>query len=420
MNHAPDYEGYRKEPKPKINWDTSTGTWVGIWGYDWANVIGNEVLKVSNKIEYEVWQPDYRADKIYLHVFKNGLKHVLFPATKKKYFYGLKIFEDIYSEQIIKELEKLSNTNNNTVLHLNAAYRLLHNIILKKYEKKIPLLGQFYTNPQTSFPVYKVLNPINFLFRYIINLQQIKYLKKFDKIIPSTQNGLDFIPKTVLKKFIFRNNHANIGIDFLKWKTEFTKEKARKLLNISQDKIILLSSSRLIPDKQIDKLILSLAKIKNKDFICYISGHGTKEYEKYLSDLVKKERLNKKIEFIGYITEKELIKYYKASDIFLSTSLYEAGPFSIYLALYYGLPTICTKTGIAAEFIEKEKCGIIIPGNKYSKWARIIEESLNNIKYIDISKKNSVFEFFNWGIIGKYYEYGYHEVIKSAQNHKIH
>ena len=96
VNHPPAYEGHRGRPRPEINWDLPNGSWVGIWGYEWHNIIGNHVLKVANDINYEVWQPDLRADKIYQHTFENGLVHKLFPAIQIKFRHGFKFREDVY------------------------------------------------------------------------------------------------------------------------------------------------------------------------------------------------------------------------------------------------------------------------------------------------------------------------------------
>ena len=55
LYHPPAYEAYINQPRPEINWDTPDGNWVGIWGYDWPDVIGNEVLKLTDELEYDVW-----------------------------------------------------------------------------------------------------------------------------------------------------------------------------------------------------------------------------------------------------------------------------------------------------------------------------------------------------------------------------
>ena len=85
LHHPPPYNLYHNDTPPKINWTTPEGNWVGIWGYDWPNQIGNEILKITDEFDYEVWQPDLKADKIYSYEFENGLVHKLYPAYKRNF-----------------------------------------------------------------------------------------------------------------------------------------------------------------------------------------------------------------------------------------------------------------------------------------------------------------------------------------------
>ena len=51
MSDPPPYDLYAGEPRPEINWNTTNGSWVGIWGYDWGDQIGNAVLRETNEFE---------------------------------------------------------------------------------------------------------------------------------------------------------------------------------------------------------------------------------------------------------------------------------------------------------------------------------------------------------------------------------
>ena len=117
LQHPPAYEMYSNGLKPEINWNTPDGQWVGIAGYDWPNQLGNEVLKLTNEFDYEVWQPDLRADKIYSHTFDNGLMHRLFPANKKNVRFGLRIISRFSSKQLLSSLK--NEKPGYTILHLN-------------------------------------------------------------------------------------------------------------------------------------------------------------------------------------------------------------------------------------------------------------------------------------------------------------
>ena len=163
--NSPVYDFY-KENRPLINWDTPDGSWVGIWGYDWNDIIGNEILKNSNQFYYEVWQPDLRADQIYHYTFKNGLVHKLFPVRNKMYIYGLKVKKGIFSNLILKELAQIINNKEIVLLHLNADYSFFTDLILKKFHKKCPMVFQFYSN-SLLFPDYRTGNLIKKIHKYL-------------------------------------------------------------------------------------------------------------------------------------------------------------------------------------------------------------------------------------------------------------
>jgi len=177
VNHAPAYDGHRGKPRPEINWDVPNGSWVGIWGYEWHDIIGNKVLAVADDIEYEVWQPDKRADKIYEHTFKSGLVHKLFPAMDKKFIHGLHVRTDIYSEILMEELEKQIDSNQPTVIHIKAGIKYINIPILKKYYKKVPIVGQFYTNSSSIFEIPKTKHPLKLLNAYKKRWELYRYYK---------------------------------------------------------------------------------------------------------------------------------------------------------------------------------------------------------------------------------------------------
>ena len=118
MSHTPPYDLYWRGPRPNINWDTARGTWVGIWGYDWADLVGTEVLKIDGNIDYEVWQPDLRVDRIYSYKFASGLVHRLFPARQRKRMNGFRMQKYVVSPSIVSCLEK-ERREGTFILHLN-------------------------------------------------------------------------------------------------------------------------------------------------------------------------------------------------------------------------------------------------------------------------------------------------------------
>ncbi|MFN8258875.1 MAG: glycosyltransferase family 4 protein [Bacteroidales bacterium] len=405
VNHPPAYDAHRDRPRPKINWDLPNGSWVGIWGYEWHDIIGNKVLEIADDIEYEVWQPDLRADKIYEHTFETGLKHRSFPAVKVKVLHGIRYREDVYSQLLMDELEKEYQSGIPLVLHINAGFRYINTPVLNKYWKKIPIVGQFYTNSLNIFDLPKTKNPYKFIHGWLKRRELFNYYKKIKFIIPGVSEGMEYFEEKFGTQ-VFRRDFANFGGNINELQRKISKEEARQKLNIPGDKYILFSSSRLVPVKQVDKLIVALAGVKNKNFICYISGRGTEEYESYLKKLVKDNFLGENIRFINYVDYNILLEYFQAVDLLVSTSMQDAGPSAPFQASAMGTPSLITNTGLAAEFFKLTGSGIIVPVDNYPVWEQALESCIAG-KTIKIPSRDELEKFGDWGRISKYYYESY-------------
>ena len=63
MPQGPAYD-FSPNKKPEVYWEKPDGSFVGFWPREWPDLLGEAVLKATNRYELEVWQPDYRADRI--------------------------------------------------------------------------------------------------------------------------------------------------------------------------------------------------------------------------------------------------------------------------------------------------------------------------------------------------------------------
>lgn len=408
MFHPPAYEMFLNEPRPEVNWDTKNSQWVGIWGYDWADLLGNEVLNITNEFDYEVWQPDMRADKVYSYRFESGLVRKLFPAKNKYYLNGLKIKKGIYSKALTSELDENIKKYKNIVLHLDARYSYSTKHLLFRYHGKIPIVHQFYGDFARVFTDEKASLLIKKIHRKIRVRVIKKYFSKVHEILTCKNEGIEILKQNV---------NANIynvkwGIDFNEWSIDKSKKEARELLHIPINKYVMLSSSRFIPLKQIDKLIDVLSKVSCPNFRCYITGHGTEMVERELKNLVKNLDIENKIIFVGFVDKKTLKNYYLASDLFISTSASEMGPHSSMLALALEVPIITTDTGIVSEILKEKNAGVILPTRNYDIWREEIEKAMLGRKINTLSRQE-VINLFDWSNVADDYKNIY---LKTIQN----
>ncbi len=391
LSHIPDYDFLKDEPRPTVNWDTPDGNWVGIYRNEIPDKLGKEVLKFTDEFEYEVWQPDYRADKIYSHQFEDGLIHRLFPAEDVPEIHGLKIRKEITSPVMVEFLNEYAGENK-VVINLNGDFSKFIYAILKNCGH-LPVLQTFRGTinlPETmAFKKRRnVLATVNYINKHLITK---KLIRKVDYV--TYQNNLN---QNTLEK-IYRGPKAKLtsGCDFSFWK-KLDKKASRKELNLPENTPIFLTSSLLIMRKQIDKLLDVLKELDQQhDFLLLISGHGTEEYEKYLQEVAKPLMDKGKVKFIGFHTGDKLRKYYSSSDLFINPSMSEGGPVSAMKALACETPLFCTNVGNVAETMRENGTGILVDPFDYQQWKEKLNSFLNGERVIPFDRKKAE-ELYDW------------------------
>ena len=142
----------------------------------------------------------------------------------------------------------------------------------------------------------------------------------------------------------------SIGIDFDFWRPIRKKSAVRRRLGLNDRPNIFISSARLVDAKQVDKVIGVLNELdKAYDFLYIVTGHGDQAYERYLKKLGAGLLRKGKLKFTGYVREQELFDYYSIADLFIMSSLSEAGPTATIQAMAMGVPILTTQTGQMAE-----------------------------------------------------------------------
>ena len=116
MPHGPAYE-FAPGERPDVAWPRPDGSWVGFWRREWADLLGASVLRAGAAYDWEVWQPDLRADHEYAATLETGVVHRLFPAVERLYRCGIRRWPGLYSESIQRRLGTLRERRSLLVLH---------------------------------------------------------------------------------------------------------------------------------------------------------------------------------------------------------------------------------------------------------------------------------------------------------------
>jgi len=154
--------------------------------------------------------------------------------------------------------------------------------------------------------------------------------------------------------------------------------ESKNFNNEAKNRFVFLTVGRLVPVKNIDLQIKSIAEITRKytQVELWIVGEGL-EY-KNLKFEVEKLRLSHSVKLLGQKNKEELEKIYNEADAFLLTSNSEGWSLVAIEAASFGLPIIMTDVGCANEIIEDGVSGIVIPVGDGQILGRAMAELIEN------------------------------------------
>ncbi len=401
---TPPYGLYENAGRPAINWDTPSGSWVGIWGYEWGDRIGSNILLYHPQYEFEVWQPDIRADRVYAHRFEDGVCHKLFPAETSQ-FLGRRVISSKAMVEQIRSEEQQHELIIQTSVNAHCGWLLLpntHHKILGTLHGKIQLpmheLFRLRKNPMRYYHLMREHFVMKKLIRHygLISYQNDTKLEDLKKIYPGPLHKI------------------SMGVDFDQF-YPMSQKACRKELGLPVDKKVFLMVGRMNPLKQNDRVIQVFNQLrKSHDFLLVLLGSSSiPGYLDYLKGLAAPLAAEGKIRFPGYKKGEALLKYYNASDLLLMTSKSEGGPVVSMEAIACGVPVFSTRTGYIAELLEQHRAGYVAGIRNYHEWGRVLGQFLNGEREIATLDKASAANEFSWRSIADKFDAAYQHLADS-------
>jgi glycosyltransferase involved in cell wall biosynthesis len=188
------------------------------------------------------------------------------------------------------------------------------------------------------------------------------------------------------------------GVDLNKFK-RIEKTEARRALNQSSDKQILISAGRLNKNKNYELLIkaVNACRSERKDVQLAILGPvdiSEYDHKTRLIDLCKTQGLKVGEDVIikEDVVHNELHKWLSAADVFCLTSHREGWPTVFFEAMACGLPIVSTKVQGTVEAIKSEDYGILVEHDVNSVKEGImkaLEKEWDTEKIISYAKENT-------------------------------
>jgi glycosyltransferase involved in cell wall biosynthesis len=375
-------------------WKNSKNQNVGIFAVDWGFQIGYHLTKYFDDIVFEFWRPDYRADEVYTVELGERFIYRAFPAEPTRFFQGSKIKLLPSSKQLIDELIKTHKDHRDIVVMLKPDINpITQAIIRRRSEISGILMGQVLSNISLvarSNPFR--LNP-RFLNGLIASYRKGKLFNVLDclRFDNSFYEQLSTFRKKYPKIMLLPGDLIGIDIHI----GELDKIELREKYNIPIEKFVILSSSRIEPLKQIDKLIESLSFVDQSKYHCIITGRGSIDYVNQLKYRIKDKKMESNFTFTGHISDRQIDEIFSLSDLFVDLSLNEGGPIAAWRAMALGIPVLSTCTGSAGIFLKKNNFGTYVPKNYSKEW---IDEIVNILdgKIIHKPDPQSIRKKFSW------------------------
>lgn len=244
----------------------------------------------------------------------------------------------------IRSIYKLLEGERPDVIHVHHPFHIGYFARLLSLHYETPLIFTYHTNYDVYAEKYFKLLPADLKKKFIENRVQ-EFCEKVDLVVTPSE----FIRERIKKRL----PDANIRViptpvfGFRK-NDEDSKTRTRKHLSLPVNKKLLLTVSRIAPEKNVSMLIGAMEHLP-EDFCLVVVGDGPS----MASLKTKAKRLNiaDRVIFAGKVPHKEVGKYYKACDAFFFASTAETQGLIFFEALFVGLPVITADSDAAREFV---------------------------------------------------------------------
>ena len=334
-----------------------------------AKVVKEHALRLSKKFNLEIFCCDPSGKETGIHNWNNINVHV-YKGYTNSYLFSLRLFKDLKKRKF-------------DIIHAHGftIFMPLVASLLKRNTKKLIFQPHYHSTGSNFW--FKILRKIYdpTVGKFIIS--------RSDKILCNSEyekNKLEEKYNPDKRKLQITYHGINLS--------EF--KKARPFNLRTKDKKIIIYIGRLEKYKNIHLIIETIKHLKN--YHLFIIGTGP--YKESLQRLINKLNLKNQIEILENVEDKDIPKWYKTCDIFITLSEVESFGLTVIEALASGKPVIVNYATSLAELADKFK--EIIPVNAQSispeELAEVIKKSSNKTK---TNKINPEFKTYNWDSIIK-------------------
>lgn len=244
---------------------------------------------------------------------------------------------------------------------------------------------------------------------YIIDFQQKTYRQEIERLkarrrrILVSADGIiaasNFIAG-VAEMIGIKKEKINViynSVDFIS--SDFNNSEVAEIRKkYGQDKKIIVTACRLTNWKGVDGIIKIMPALLKKvgliNFLVLGDGPELDNLKKLAVELGVQDR----VQFLGRIRHEEILSYFKAADLFILNTNYEAMSHTLLEAMTAGAPIVATRAGGNPEVIDDGKSGLLVRYNQTEELTNAAIKILTDKSFADELVKNAAEKLknFNW------------------------
>ncbi|HSX57769.1 MAG TPA: glycosyltransferase family 1 protein [Candidatus Saccharimonadales bacterium] len=169
--------------------------------------------------------------------------------------------------------------------------------------------------------------------------------------------------------------HEGIDTEFFYPREKPEVEKVRATLGLSKPYLLFVGTVQ--PRKNLEFLIESFSKLKNKEIDLVVAGKPGWLYEEIYTS-PKKFEVGDRVKFIGFVEGEDLPALYSGATAFVFPSLYEGFGLPLLEAMACGCPVIAADNSSMPEVVGE--AGVLVKTSDQKAWVKALNEVITNEK----------------------------------------
>lgn len=249
---------------------------------------------------------------------------------------------------------------------------------------KIPVVSTFHTMFTDKFVLQEYFSK-----RAAPYIQ--KYSWKYARIFYNRCNAV-MAPSDTIKALLEKEGIRNTvtvpnGVDTQRFNTSIKAGALRSRLKKGRNEKLVLYLGRMSREKRVDTLLKAAKLLENEEIRFVIAGTGP-SFNSY-KETAERMKLDN-VDFLGFVSDRILPKYYAACDVFCIPSTFETQGVVCLEAMACGKPVVGADKLALAEIIRNGRNGEKFRSLDGRDCARKIKKALNNVSSYKETRKTAM------------------------------